>query len=1351
MQYIQDPSMIEQLESSAVTRAPSGAQPASEYSGYGLYNADDGSIMDTMKSKWAAIEDSILAEAANPDLSNYARKRLTSSLEQYKQDSSKLGMAGNLAASAPGIAATIGAGIVNPWAGGAVAASIGTAEASLAQAQEGGMENLNLGSALGAGLASGAVDAAMGGFGNLARAALPAAKPLARIGMNATEDVTSNVAAQAFENLAAGKEWDRDLGEAAVMGAGVGAGLRGSLAGLNKVRGTMVNKGGEQAIKDIEGFKRENGFTPNQTFADEAFGYQNQYADVQESLLNARTPEEIATSVDAMVNMSAQGGGAAADVLAMKMAKEHNLELLDSSFDIDSQRGLSRDSELYNLGEAMGLSKKEMMKAGEASEYARESRFGMKKAKEGGLVKEADREKFQADYKRVSGIMEGSYSNNVGIVDELLGIAKHDPNITSTERTKLAELRSDLSALRRDMESYTGNKKTDVSSDIQISAKRALKNAAELGVLDKLQGIDGKAGSFDPVTGIMAIDSLERMGRARMPSVHQGAPNKFKNKFLGSGPAGNAIDAALVFSGNVPAAIARRAGAVVADEIGAKRSQGRLKKAKQVGTDRLVGVQRAMDARRDAALKAGDMKGAADAAKADLEASDISMKSVLDEQPSVVDQVLNPEPVQAPVSAPVDRSAPLQPRTPRMREEAVQEPVAPVVEPEPVVEVPAPKTEPVPARKPTRKEKKAAKMEEAKAKAKPEMAKQPAKPKVEEPVEPVKVEEPEVVTVPEPEVEAPKAPKSDSKDMAAKPKQPIKEEPEVSPEASEAPSEAPKASSVDLVRAPLKKQQAEFEDLTVKQKQDMLKADPAKYNDLKRAKEDIQLVDRMVDNLSSQHKMSKESVADYINEMGGLKAIREDMAKKGETGKEQQSVSKRIRELETLKQKEAKAKVEELREKVKKTVVKDEAPEVDTAKEIADTHIAVREELDSLGYSKETVDEALKKAGATDTTKKADPKIIKNWARTIEKEKVSTAKAEADVAASKAKEAVQTAKAHAKRPMPEVERKALERDINEQITAYEGIIKSKNSTSAEKTKAHGQLDKLNKSLKDISDKQTALNAAAKEAEVKAKEATAEMEKTRRDYEKLFKDADARLDKIEAQAKAEKKLEAQQKEMTEALVALGAPESTAQKILHGMFISRTEPLKDAEFSKMRAKAVAELEKGTEAKVKEAKAEVKTEVAKMSDSELEAAAKDAVEVSREVKDFSAPEVRAVNEAIADELKARGNTDAANYMDAFNDIVVKAEENKKAFPNDRVLWISADDKQRIQSLMGKGGSSYMGNLGKQLSSRFYGDAEAGKKFMKLSDAEIKARIEGGKIDSDIVVAPRKSWKEISRKTRA
>lgn len=1380
MQYIQDPSMIEELESSAVSQAPSGAAPVSEYSGYGVYNADDGSVMDTMKSKWAAIEDSILAEAANPELSNYARKRLTSSIDQYKQDSSKLGVAGNLAASAPSIAATIGAGIVNPWAGGAVAMGIGTAEASLAQGMEGGFENLDMNKALGAGVASGLVDVAMGGMGNVARAALPAAKPLARVGINATEDVTSNVAAQAFENLAAGKDWDQDLAEAAVMGAGVGAGLRGSLAGLNKVRGTLMNKGGEQAIKDVEGFKKD-GFTPNQTFADEAFGYQNQYADAQQNLLNARTPDEIATSVDAMVNMSAKGGGAAADVLAMKMAKEHNLELLDSSFDIDSQRGLSRDSELYNLGESMGLSKKEMQKAGEASEYARESRFGMRKAKESGLVKEADREKFQADYKRVSGIMEGSYTNNVGIVDELIGIAKHDPNITSTERTKLAELRSDLSALRRDMESYTGNKKTDVSSDIQISAKRALRNAAELGVMDKLTGVDGKPGSWDPVTGIMAIDSMERMGRSRMPSVHQGAPNKFKNKFLGSGTSGNMIDAGLVMTGNIPAAIARRTGAVIADEIGAKVSQGRLKKAKRVGTDRLVGVQRAMEARRDAALKAGDMQGAAEAAKADLEASGIATKSVLDESP-----VIAPEAVQAPVSAPVDRSAPLQPRTPKAPEKAIEEPVAPVVEPEPIT-VPEPeKTKPVPARKPTRKEKKAAKAEEAKAKAKPEMAKKPAKPKVEEP-EPAKVEEPEVVATPEPEVVV-EAPRSDSKRMAAKPKQPIKEEPAKAPEAIEAPSEAPaKSSSVDMVRAPLKKQQAEYEDLTVGQRQDMLKTDPAKYNDLKRAKEDIQLVDRMVDNLSSQHKMSKDAVADYINEMGGLKAIREDMSKKGETGKEQQAVSKRIRELETLKQKEAKAKVEELREKVKNTAVKEEAPKVDTAKEIADTHIAVREELDSLGYSKDTVDEALKKAGATDTTKMADPKIIKNWAKTIEKEKVAKAKADMEGAESKAKAVVikptiKTSKAeidsyvkgidakdvpdvrdmieaatkHRQSALTEAQMVALknkiDRAVSQELDAYQSALsKPKSLTPTELNKAQARSDALKNAQKQLRDNEAKLATEKKAREVESKEAAKELEKTTREYEKLFKDADARLDKIEAQAKAGEKLEAQQKEMTEALMALGAPEATAQKILHSMFISRTEPLKDAEFSKMRAKAVQDLEKSVEAKVTEAKAEVKTEVAKLSDSQLEAAAKDAVEVSREVKDFSAPEVRAVNEAIADELKARGRKDEAAYMDAFNDIVVKAEENKKLFPNAKELWISADDKQRIQALMGRSGSAYMGNLGKQLSSRFYGDAEAGKKFMKLSDDEIKARVEAGKIDSDIVVAPKKSWKEISRKTRA
>ncbi|MGL5012863.1 MAG: hypothetical protein ACRC6V_01045, partial [Bacteroidales bacterium] len=285
--------------------------------------------------------------------------------------------------------------------------------------------------------------------------------------------------------------------------------------------------------------------------------------------------------------------------------------------------------------------------------------------------------------------------------------------------------------------------------------------------------------------------------------------------------------------------------------------------------------------------------------------------------------------------------------------------------------------------------------------------------------------------------------------------------------------------------------------------------------------------------------------------------------------------------------------------------------------------------------------------------------------------------------------------------------------------------------------------------KQLRDNEAKLEAKKKTETAAAKEAAAKLEKTTREYEKLFKDADVRLDKIEAQAKAEQKLEEQHKAMSEKLVSLGVPKETAQKILDKAFMSKSQPFSDAGLRGLEVKAMEEFQRKSKVQITEAKEEVKTEVAKMSDTELQAAAKDATEVSREVKDFSAPEVRAVNEAIADELKARGRKDEAAYMDAFNDIVVKAEEMKKAYPNAKELWISADDKQLLQSLMGNNNTAYMGNLGKQLSSRFYGDAEVGKKFMRLSDDEIKARIEGGKIDSDIVVAPKKSWKDISRKT--
>ncbi len=103
----------------------------------------------------------------------------------------------------------------------------------------------------------------------------------------------------------------------------------------------------------------------------------------------------------------------------------------------------------------------------------------------------------------------------------------------------------------------------------------------------------------------------------------------------------------------------------------------------------------------------------------------------------------------------------------------------------------------------------------------------------------------------------------------------------------------------------------------------------------------------------------------------------------------------------------------------------------------------------------------------------------------------------------------------------------------------------------------------------------------------------------------------------------------------------------------------------------------------------------------------------------------------------------------MRAFTMILDKAERRKKAYPGNKEYWISSDDKQKLQSLMNqKQGSSYLGNLQVQLASRFFGDEQLRRKYIRLSEDEIQSRIDSGIIDSDIVAKPKKNWKQIARK---
>ncbi|MGL5567331.1 MAG: hypothetical protein ACRDC4_16530, partial [Plesiomonas sp.] len=271
--------------------------------------------------------------------------------------------------------------------------------------------------------------------------------------------------------------------------------------------------------------------------------------------------------------------------------------------------------------------------------------------------------------------------------------------------------------------------------------------------------------------------------------------------------------------------------------------------------------------------------------------------------------------------------------------------------------------------------------------------------------------------------------------------------------------------------------------------------------------------------------------------------------------------------------------------------------------------------------------------------------------------------------------------------------------------------------------------------------------AAKEAELKkAQEQVAETQKA---YTKLFDESEKRMAKLEAAQKDAERLNVQKDEIRDRMMAEGATKQEADEYLKEAFPYQEKSLTNAQFTRMRDKATKAVKAKKEAEVEAAKAEAEAKVKEMDDAELEAAAKELVELDPKIKDYSDPEVQSLNQLVADELEARGQQGEAAYMRAFTMILDKAERRKKAYPNNKEYWISSDDKQKLQSLMNqKEGSSWMGNLQVQLASRFFGDEKLRTKYIRLSEDEIQSRVDSGIIDSDIVAKPKKNWKQIAKK---
>lgn len=1215
------------------------------------------------------------------------------------------------------------------------------------------------------------------------------------VGINAVEDATSAVAGNAYTNLALGRDWHEGMAEAALGGAVAGGAVRGGMAGFNKAMNIAPNKAGETTLQDMRKLRDEDGLVPDNDMLNNTYEINNADADLVSKINNAGSVEERNALIQSRIGMS-ENAGDAATALALKMMKAHKLPMLNNGFNVPVTKGLSKEGDTKIIGHQMGLDDKSMIKHGYLPTASQHGRFGKEKASKEGLTTEADAAQFKKAYDVAVSDMRKPMQDNLAMVENMLDVAARTPDVDPQRLKSLEDLTQDLRAHISQVNQYAGSKKENVSGMMKVTSRRVMENASNLGIMNQLKGMDG---AYNPLVDAMALDRFVTMAKERLPGLENTTTNPYSNKYLaGKGDIADAMLVAGLATPMAPAALVGLAGRNIAAEWMGKNTRGKLKKGKAETSNILSGVANAMKARdtlaanKKAAMEAGDASTAADISTAQLADSGIPVDSVAKGVDDVIAQM--DQPVPTPAEKEASRSAPLAARDPRQlltkeevlaidevaktdpvgAEELAQQiiaqksdpvptrvpqqpqpapevaPEAPVAgsdstgmlgnpkpQPEPeispaalqedvnpatlsepeeiaavqeiaktdpagagelVQQFVAEKSKPVPVSRPDPRtpveEQAPAPVAEPAPKERVDLVTEPKKKVEEEAIEPVVDPEIEAARLAEVEAAAKaeqeaarKASKEATQGMRDKPKQPQAEEPEVAPakaeEVSEPKVEEPRASATDMVRKPLRKMAEDFSNMSNAKKEQMLNAEPTKYHEMERAKSDLKEMNTIISKVSSQLGTSDEVISQIVSDLGGMKGIR-SKANDPETDiSPQVYVHNQARDLIRLKKSEAKDKMEDIRSTIAQ---QRETPKVD----IAEKQISTREELLSLGFSKDNVDQAFDSAGVKSTTDDFDPKIVRNWARTQQRQRLDEANALAREAAMNARKAAQASKKSTSEVMPEGERARLETDIREQLDAYKGVIADKKSEAKSKIEARSKVKELEKSLENVTTKQAEVTKKAKEAEDKAAQAAEAMEATKAEAEKLKKSSE-----------------------------------------------KLSKLPDVKSSKATSKEV--------------QAKAAPEVAKLGDVELEALASEATTPSNAIKDYSDPEVKGLHDAIADELKIRGEKDAADYMSTFNDIVAKAEERKKKHPDNKEYWILGDEKQKLQELMqregNKGGSSYMGNLQKQLALRFFGDAESGEKYIRLSQSEIDSRIAKGALGSEDIVVKKKPMK-IGRK---
>lgn len=585
------------------------AAPATdEGTSWGIYNSDDGSILDTAGSGLNRQYQNTLAALVNdPETSRYQLRKAKQASQEYMKDSSKLGVAGNVAAGALTYTPVIAAGIVNPAAGAAVLGASTTAE-SLAAQQENN-QDYDIGSATMAGLGSAGIELATAGVagrvGNVAKnLSRPVTRTAAEMGTVGTQAAASSAGSQAMINLASGRPWDENLGEAAAIGGVAGVGIHGGLRGVNKALNLRTTPQAEAAVGDVRTLSTEAGFQPHESFTRGVHDYTNLTSNLKQDISNAPFGEST-TNVDALVNAGITNpeGNVVALKDAAKAAKDFGMPVTSNFFNFDvNGRNAATDY--------LGLNAKTLTKDGQNVQHAVPSLFNRSKAQEAGETKVSWEAKFKKGYDTALNTFKGNADSNVLHISTLLD---SDSSKTAGTRPQLIDLKDSLGQYRN----YVNDaiERGSIPSDEVLGhyARKIYNLGNETGTYgDLINPLTGKAGDFDPVTNLKSLKMFYDGSRSNYPSVRDGTPNVQAEKGGYFQP--TIVDAAGLMMGTPLVTAAKVAKKV----LGAGVTQRHLRGTKARGADILDAMAREPVGFRNKAAQEGDFAAGAHEAAADL-------------------------------------------------------------------------------------------------------------------------------------------------------------------------------------------------------------------------------------------------------------------------------------------------------------------------------------------------------------------------------------------------------------------------------------------------------------------------------------------------------------------------------------------------------------------------------------------------------------------------------------------------------------------------------------------------------------------------------------------------------------